>query len=82
MTGARPTNPARCLLIVDVGHGRPTRCREPVAWHGSLSSGDGLSYHVWACEGHAEHLDDAMPITQRVDATDATTDRVVMLSWK
>jgi hypothetical protein len=37
---------------------------------------------VWACEGHAEHLDDAMPITQRVDATDATTDRIVMLSWK
>ncbi len=82
MTSPRDTNPARCFLIVDVGRGQPTHCPEPVEWHGSLRSGDGGWYRVWACDVHAEHLDDAKPITRRLDVANATADAIVMLSWK
>jgi hypothetical protein len=47
-------------LVADFA-GRPTHCKQPVAWTGRarISGRSGKVLRVWSCEGHCEGLESA-----------------------
>ena len=56
----------RCYQLIRLGGGRPARCHLLVTWHGLFQADDGSTYRVFACDDHAEKLDDRLPFTARL----------------
>jgi hypothetical protein len=61
------TGPTRCFLVADTSVSSRTACTEPVRWHGSVRSAEGVAHRVFSCNEHAGGIEDRITVTKRMD---------------